>query len=244
MLYSIYLKQASISFFGIVISVCKWYTGIITKLWVNCHVIFGRSSSSELYHLSVFRLQFPKFFFAYTYTDAYCFATFCRHSLGGITPDLCRDICIVSLLDCFSVGLFSQTVIYKCAVLISWNVTEYVEQVTVIAWRSADLFTVTQPKCVTSLQDEWNSLDRPPEGIIDQLVGRFAAGLQIIMVVGVNSINLDIFRSPRLAISHYCQHWLCLSVCLSVCHKKFFLHGIEPFFGNQFSMWHSTKHCS
>ena len=33
------------------------------------------------------------------------------------------------------------------------------------------MFLVTQPTCVTSLQDEWNSLDRPPEGIIDQLVG-------------------------------------------------------------------------
>jgi len=30
---------------------------------------------------------------------------------------------------------------------------------------------VTQPTCVTSLQDEWSGLDRPPEGIIDQLVG-------------------------------------------------------------------------
>jgi len=40
------------------------------------------------------------------------------------------------------------------------------------------LFTVTQAKCVTSLQDEWNSLDRPPEGIIDQLVCYFTAQLR------------------------------------------------------------------
>jgi len=44
-------------------------------------------------------------------------------------------------------------------------------QIIVIVSRSGGLFSVTQAKCVTSLQDEWNSLDRPPEGIIDQLVG-------------------------------------------------------------------------
>jgi len=36
-----------------------------------------------------------------------------------------------------------------------------------------------------------------------------------------------------------------LSVCVFVCHASsncfLFLDGIEPFFGRQFSMWHSTK---
>jgi len=42
---------------------------------------------------------------------------------------------------------------------------------------------------------------------------------------------------------------VCLSVCLFVCYKLqiasfLFLNGIEPFFGRQFSMTPSTKHCS
>jgi len=50
----------------------------------------------------------------------------------------------------------------------------------------------------------------------------------------------------------FCR-WLCLSVHLYVClfvmllqidFSFLFLDGIEPFFGRQFSMWHSTKHCS
>jgi len=50
------------------------------------------------------------------------------------------------------------------------------------------------------------------------------------------------YWSPRLASSHYCQQLtlcVCPDVCLSVCHAPsncfFFLNGIEPFFGRQFS---------
>jgi len=38
---------------------------------------------------------------------------------------------------------------------------------------------------------------------------------------------------------------LCLSVTLlQIAFSFFFLDGIEPFFGRQFSMWHTTKRCS
>jgi len=58
------------------------------------------------------------------------------------------------------------------------------------------LVPVTQAKCVTSLQDEWNSLDRPPEGIIDQLVCYFAAKLQIIITpITTNTFRFQLFSS-------------------------------------------------
>jgi len=52
---------------------------------------------------------------------------------------------------------------------------------------------------------------------------------------------------PSLAVC-YCQHLtpsVCPDVCLSVTllqiASSLFLDGMEPFFGRQFSMWHSTK---
>lgn len=35
------------------------------------------------------------------------------------------------------------------------------------------ILVVLQPKCITSLQEEWAKVDPPPEGIIDHLVGFF-----------------------------------------------------------------------
>jgi hypothetical protein len=35
------------------------------------------------------------------------------------------------------------------------------------------MFAVLQPKCITSLQEEWAKVDPAPEGIIDHLVGFF-----------------------------------------------------------------------
>jgi len=71
--------------------------------------------------------------------------------------------------------------------------------------------------------------------------------------------NMKLFIDFRLGV-YYCQQLILLVFCLSLCHDRqtenclclcvlqitsfLFLDGIEPFFGRQFSMWHSTKGCS
>ena len=58
-----------------------------------------------------------------------------------------------------------------------------------------------------------------------------------------------VLLTPHLAQESYYLFSLTLSVCISVCNGKLqinffsflFLDGIEPFFGHQFSVWHSTK---
>ena len=74
--------------------------------------------------------------------------------------------------------------------------------------------------------------------------------LKMLMEFSVISSFLLFFlliSAPSLGV-YYCQQ-LTLSVCLSVTPLQIassfvFLVGIEPFFGRQFSMWHSTKRCS
>ena len=68
---------------------------------------------------------------------------------------------------------------------------------------------------------------------------------QFVFLCYVVVLFVDLRAQPR---SHYCQQ-LTLSVCPSICLSRsfkllllfLFLDGIEPFFGCQFSMWHSTK---
>jgi len=65
-------------------------------------------------------------------------------------------------------------------------------------------------------------------------------------------VNNYVDSAPSLGVYYFCP-WLsvCLSVCLSaspsvtlilpIASSFLFLDGIEPFFGHQFSTWHSTK---
>jgi len=61
------------------------------------------------------------------------------------------------------------------------------------------------------------------------------------------TIMILIDSAPRLGVYYFLS--LTLSVCgsvtpLQIASSFLFLDGIEPFFGRQFSMWHSTKRCS
>jgi len=52
-------------------------------------------------------------------------------------------------------------------------------------------------------------------------------------------------ESNRLPACFFCRWLLYAYVTLLQIDSSFlFLDGIEPFFGRQFSMWHSTKRCS
>jgi len=75
---------------------------------------------------------------------------------------------------------------------------------------------------------------QPPRQTNGQITG-------ILLLITVDS-------TPRLGVYYFLS--LTLSVCMYVCLSVtlllqiasfLFLDGIEPFFGRQFSMWHSTK---
>jgi len=66
-------------------------------------------------------------------------------------------------------------------------------------------------------------------------------------VIGTIQPTFLLISAPSLGVYYFLS--LTLSVCLSVTDKLqigpfLFLDGIDPFFGRQFSMWHSTKRCS
>jgi len=79
------------------------------------------------------------------------------------------------------------------------------------------MLAVTQPTCVTSLQDEWKSLDRPPEGIIDQLVGTFCILLLVHISTktgetGLTGCLLIFMHSSSSKITQYCKCWVAFPV--------------------------------